>query len=125
MPTSVKMRRVREQLDARRRAVLGHYKTTLALADEDTATREPDTLDSASDQWDARVLESVSESDAALLSNIVAAIRRLDEGRYGLCTTCGDRVDPDRLKAMPEAALCFECAASAEAEKPRWTYSVG
>ncbi len=38
-----------------------------------------------------------------------AALRRLDEGDYGDCASCGDPIAPRRLAAHPEAPLCVAC----------------
>jgi len=41
---------------------------------------------------------------------VTAAIARIDEGSYGICTSCGKDIGEERLAAKPEAALCIECA---------------
>lgn len=45
-----------------------------------------------------------------LIERINAALGRLDQGTYGLCTNCGRPIDPERLKALPYVELCIECA---------------
>jgi len=52
----------------------------------------------------ARAREQVTEIDAA--------ISRLDEGTYGTCIRCGAPVGADRLAARPAAATCVQCARS-------------
>jgi DnaK suppressor protein len=42
-------------------------------------------------------------------SMILAALDRIDEGRYGECLDCGEEVSRKRLMAMPEATLCLNC----------------
>ncbi len=42
---------------------------------------------------------------------VVEALRRLDEGSYGLCVDCGRPVPDGRLEAKPEAARCVTCQA--------------
>ncbi len=37
------------------------------------------------------------------------ALRRIDEGQYGLCTQCGAPIELDRLNFMPETPLCSLC----------------
>ena len=44
------------------------------------------------------------------LSQVTAALRRLDEGRYGLCAQCGQPIAADRLAARPTATACMDCA---------------
>ncbi|MGH7279197.1 MAG: TraR/DksA family transcriptional regulator [Candidatus Rokuibacteriota bacterium] len=40
---------------------------------------------------------------------LAAALRRLDDGNYGRCVRCGERIQPARLKALPEVETCLEC----------------
>ncbi|WP_447978274.1 TraR/DksA family transcriptional regulator [Candidatus Nitrospira bockiana] len=42
------------------------------------------------------------------------ALRRLDEGTYGICEDCGEPISPERLKAIPFARRCIECQRKAE-----------
>ncbi|MCW2935256.1 MAG: yocK [Actinomycetia bacterium] len=44
------------------------------------------------------------------ITEIEAAISRLDDGTYGTCTRCGQPVGEDRLAARPAAATCVRCA---------------
>ncbi|MEQ9497142.1 MAG: TraR/DksA C4-type zinc finger protein [Deltaproteobacteria bacterium] len=38
------------------------------------------------------------------------ALRRLDDGDYGLCLRCEEPIAYRRLKAKPEAPFCLRCA---------------
>ena len=61
---------------------------------------------------DLSILERV-ESE---LVDIEYAMRRLDEGTYGTCESCGRPIDEARLEAMPATRLCLEHQAVAERE---------
>jgi RNA polymerase-binding transcription factor DksA len=39
------------------------------------------------------------------------ALRRMDEGKFGLCVACGDAIVKDRLEAIPFTRYCVACAA--------------
>jgi hypothetical protein len=41
---------------------------------------------------------------------IELAIKRLEEGQYGLCCNCGTPIDSRRLALIPETPLCISCA---------------
>jgi DnaK suppressor protein len=43
------------------------------------------------------------------LAAVDAALARLDAGTYGRCATCGKPIAPERLEALPWAALCIDC----------------
>ena len=38
------------------------------------------------------------------------ALAKLEEGSYGRCDNCGGAISPGRLEAVPEGALCIDCA---------------
>jgi DnaK suppressor protein len=43
------------------------------------------------------------------VNRISAALDRLDEGEYGLCVECGEKIAPARLRVMPEVTTCVAC----------------
>jgi DnaK suppressor protein len=45
---------------------------------------------------------------------VEAALARIDDGEYGECLGCGEEIDPRRLEAQPEAALCVACQGQRE-----------
>jgi DnaK suppressor protein len=47
------------------------------------------------------------------LAAIDAALARLDAGTYGSCTSCRRPIPPERLEALPWAALCIDCQRAA------------
>ena len=117
-------RKIRDRLDARRASLLARYHGTLDRSDEQLATPAHELVDVASSQWDAHVLSLMSDADAVTLENVVAAIQRLEAGSYGVCTVCGEPIEPARLHALPEAAECVDCVRFAEETPPRWIMSI-
>ncbi len=55
----------------------------------------------------------------AALSDVEAALRRIDQGTYGRCLRCGDAISPDRLDAVPSAPLCGTCHHAVETTRPQ------
>jgi DnaK suppressor protein len=47
------------------------------------------------------------------------SIRMAHNGTYGLCESCGQRIDPARLEILPETTLCFACQRRVELETRR------
>jgi DnaK suppressor protein len=43
------------------------------------------------------------------LNDINEALKRIDQGTYGLCTNCGKIIATARLEARPESTLCVDC----------------
>lgn len=44
------------------------------------------------------------------LADLDAALLRIDEGTYGTCGRCGQSIGEERLRALPGAAHCIDCA---------------
>jgi DnaK suppressor protein len=64
--------------------------------------------DSASETYLRELDGGLEENAGHLLAEIDAALARIDDGTYGLCTRCGRPIDPERLDAVPYATLCIE-----------------
>jgi len=58
------------------------------------------------------------------LANIEGALRKFDEGKYGLCEGCGKPIDPARLEALPQAKLCLDCK-TIQAKNAKGRFSPG
>lgn len=72
--------------------------------------RSADWVDLASDQGAARLLDDLTERELGEIAEIDAALARIERGTYGVCLSCGGRVEPGRLKALPEVRLCLSCS---------------
>ena len=46
---------------------------------------------------------------AERVTRLTRALERLADGTYGGCEDCGRPIDPARLAALPEVAVCREC----------------
>ena len=49
------------------------------------------------------------EHEALELNALEAALKRIDDGKYGICTDCGTDMGVPRLYAAPEAPRCIQC----------------
>jgi DnaK suppressor protein len=52
----------------------------------------------------------VLQNERSILDEINAAIARLDDGTFGKCISCERTISEERLKAIPYASTCVECA---------------
>lgn len=68
-------------------------------------------------RMDAMQVQAMAEETARRraieLERIEAALRRIAEGDYGWCTSCGEPIAPKRLENDPSTPLCIECAGRA------------
>jgi len=65
-------------------------------------TGSPTESESAVAEGYAFILEQVD----AELADVERALRRLDDGTYGVCEACGEPISPARLESSPAARLC-------------------
>lgn len=70
-----------------------------------------DFKDVAAEDTRAAVDEVAQTLAADELAQVMAALRRVDDGSYGLCEDCGERIDERRLLALPATAYCTACQA--------------
>lgn len=64
--------------------------------------------DSATDTFMRELDGGLEENAEHILQEIETALRRIDDGTYGLCVACGRRIDEERLEAVPYATLCID-----------------
>lgn len=69
-----------------------------------------DSEDLASAMQGEEVVEALDELTHARIDAIEDALARLEAGVWGICQSCGDRIDPARLAAVPTARVCARCA---------------
>jgi DnaK suppressor protein len=43
------------------------------------------------------------------LAQVESALRRLDDGTYGICERCSGNIAPERLEALPATPRCVQC----------------
>jgi RNA polymerase-binding protein DksA len=65
--------------------------------------------DTASATYERELEQGLEEGAEELLAKIDAALRRIEDGRYGICANCAEPIAEDRLEAMPWATLCIDC----------------
>lgn len=53
-----------------------------------------------------------AEQLAAVRTDVVRALEKLEDGTYGLCDRCGASIAEERLEARPWSVLCVGCASA-------------
>ncbi|HEX9779790.1 MAG TPA: TraR/DksA C4-type zinc finger protein [bacterium] len=65
--------------------------------------------DMATDTHERELSMNVASNERELLYQIDDALKRIDDGSYGVCQACGKAITMSRLKAVPYALMCIEC----------------
>jgi len=71
---------------------------------------DADSSEQAVDLADDEVLIGVDEVVRQEILQTRAALQRIENGTYGICSSCGNPIDANRLKALPTALRCIKCA---------------
>ncbi len=67
------------------------------------------------DAMQAQAMAQASElRREATLRRIMAALKRIDDGEYGVCEACDESINPKRLEFDPTTTLCIDCASKSE-----------
>lgn len=92
-----------------------------ALRDESLA-REPadNTVEDGTDAFERQVSLNLVSSEHDEVVAIDDALRRLDEGTYGVCEECHDPIEKARIKALPFVRLCVKCQSDSEKGKTKY-----
>lgn len=59
-------------------------------------------------EWELQL--ALRESLRQKARSIEAALRKLEDGAYGVCERCHGPISPERLAVLPHTTLCIKCA---------------
>jgi DnaK suppressor protein len=76
---------------------------------ENNSGRQGDMADQASGNNEVHIQLKLKQTDAKILQAIEEALRRIDEGTYGVCRDCGEPIADARLDAIPWTRVCIAC----------------
>lgn len=65
--------------------------------------------DVATDTYDREFSLSLASSEREALYELDDALKRIEEGTFGVCEECKSLIAKNRLKAVPYAKLCVKC----------------
>ena len=74
------------------------------------APTSQDWQERASELENDEVLERLNETERREVEEIRAALVRIREGKYMICSRCGDQIAPARMEALPYTSMCISCA---------------
>lgn len=72
--------------------------------------------DVASDNYERDFSISLVSNERKVISEIDDALKRIEEGTYGICQLCGEPISKIRLKAIPYAKYSKKCQEKLEKE---------
>ena len=102
------------ELEVRTRELLDRLREEATSEEADPQAVAVDVAIGRLSRLDSMQMEEVRK-DATRRRNLrihqlQEALKKMDEGTYGLCEGCGEWIAYQRLEQMPEAVLCGDCA---------------
>lgn len=76
-----------------------------------------DEVDQASSEYMQAFSFRLRGRERHLMNKIELALRKIEEGIYGICEECEEPISTKRLEARPEAPLCIQCKEAQEKEE--------
>lgn len=76
-----------------------------------------DPADRASSEELNSIVFRLRDREHKMIRKIRSAIKRMDNGEYGICEDCGEYIAPARLMARPVTTLCLACKTEQEIEE--------
>ncbi len=73
--------------------------------------------DQATDNFDREFNLGLVSSEQQILNQIDEALRKIEEGGFGVCDTCSKPISQKRLLAVPYTPLCIKCQSEEEKKK--------
>ena len=68
-----------------------------------------DIVDDAMQSYDRQMILGLEEKDLKKLRLVEEAIKKLDDGQYGVCSECEELIPEGRLIVIPFASHCVNC----------------
>ncbi len=82
--------------------------------EEVSPTADNNLAETASATLGREIDYTLGDNAEQVISEIDAALERIEDGSYGTCSNCGEEIPPARLEANPWASLCIDCKRRAE-----------
>ena len=92
-------------------------EAAMMVSVQDYSEVHPDILDRAVYEGQRAFAFRIRERERFLIWKIKDALRRIEEGTYGICEECGEDIPIARLKARPVTNYCLDCKTRMEAQE--------
>jgi len=77
----------------------------------------PDLSDRATAETDLHFDLRVKDREQKLIDKINQALKKIENGSFGICERCGEPIEMERLRARPIATLCIDCKTEQERDE--------
>jgi DnaK suppressor protein len=108
-----------ERFKATLERMLGRLEAPLHRRDEIAIQISADTLDQVGNAADRELAVSQLELVSNRHNELISALRRIEDGTYGVCMECESDISVKRLNAVPWTPYCIYCQEVADHDRSR------
>jgi DnaK suppressor protein len=113
------LKSLRDQLQRQRRTLVGEIENNEAAFQSITETAREELEERAQREGESQVLEPLDQTAQRRISDIDAALARMNVGSFGRCDNCRGTIPLGRLRADPTIRLCPPCSEKASRHEPK------
>lgn len=103
--TKTELNKFRNTLEAKQSELEHFVSNREGIAIE----KSPDALDEVQHAAERELAIRNLDRESNLLRNVRGALRRIQDGSFGVCLHCEEDISPKRLAAVPWTAYCIQC----------------
>ncbi len=107
----------RDELTNQQKNVRKVFDNTATEASGDLSAYSYHMADQGTDNMEREKAFMFTSQSGRLIYRIDEALKRIKNGTYGNCHTCGKPINEERLEAVPHARYCIECKQAEEETK--------
>jgi DnaK suppressor protein len=111
--TTAEVGRQRKSLEDKLAELSAVLRNRESIAIEQNA----DALDEVQGAGERELAIRTLDRGSQVLRNVRAALARIDDGTWGICTRCEEDINPKRLNAVPWAPYCISCQEWSDGQK--------
>ncbi len=93
---------------------LAELATVLRNREGIAIEKSPDALDEVQHAAERELAIRNLDRESNLLRNVRGALRRIQDGSFGVCLHCEEPINAKRLEAVPWTAYCIRCQEMAD-----------
>ena len=115
--TKKELEKFRHILVTERTTVIKKASKTLSEEATFDVSELPDEIDQASAEYNQSFIFRLRDREKYYLGKVEKALRKIDDGTFGICEECEEPINIKRLGARPVTTLCIRCKEEQELEE--------
>ena len=115
--TKKELKKFQELLEDKKKIVLERARQMLSEGMTLDTNDLPDEMDLASSEYIQSFEFRLRGREKSLLSKLDLALKKIEDGSFGICEICEEPIGKKRLEARPETSLCIKCKEDQEREE--------